>query len=189
MRVDIDVADAGTVRQDERHRWLEPATPATGFQDVRNRVGADRVALEGDGDRRGHFLRAVVIEQREEATRGGRERIAAGGQSIEERGADGDQHAEPVAGGMGLVLLPAGREQARQMLGVLDDRAGVVAARVPGDLLGPIEESDQAAADEQRERSPRLGLRNRGEVAIEPDVGRLSRRYGPHEVRFEGMRG
>lgn len=47
MRGDVEIADAGPVGQGERDRRFLAALPAPGFEDVRDRTGAERVAHGG----------------------------------------------------------------------------------------------------------------------------------------------
>jgi len=67
MRRDVEVADAGVIRQRDRDRGLQPALPASGFQDVRDGASAEGVTVQRAVDCRGEFLRAIVVEQREES--------------------------------------------------------------------------------------------------------------------------
>ncbi len=67
MGRDVEVADPGTVRQGERNGRFVAALSATRFQNVGDGAGAERVALEGARHRGGQFLRAVVIEQGQQA--------------------------------------------------------------------------------------------------------------------------
>ena len=83
MRRDVEIADARAIGQRERDRRLLPALPAPGFEQVRDGAGAEGVALERARDGGGQFLRAVVVEQREQAGGVGAERFAARGEPLE----------------------------------------------------------------------------------------------------------
>ena len=51
-------------------RPVAPLAP-TGFEDVGDRAGTERIAVEGHGNGGGEFVWAVVIQQREQAGRVG----------------------------------------------------------------------------------------------------------------------
>ena len=76
MRRDVEIADAGAIGQRDRDRGLQAALPPTGFEEVRDGAGAERVALERAVDGGGEFLRAVVVEQGEQARGVDAERFA-----------------------------------------------------------------------------------------------------------------
>ena len=97
MRGDIEIADARVIGQRERDgRLLSPLAPPR-FQNVREGAGAERVALERAGDGRGEFLRAVVVEQRQQASGRGAQGFAPGGEALQEGGHPRDGEPEAVA--------------------------------------------------------------------------------------------
>ena len=93
-------------------------------------------------------------------------RAASRSKSVAERG-HGEAQAIARARRIGLAR---GGEQALEMREVLDRLAGVVAADVPGDLVGAGDEAHGGRAGEQRERAPDVRVRNR--IA---DCGRSAR--------------
>ena len=72
---------------------------------------------------------------------------------------------------------------------LLDGLAGVVAADVARDFLGPRDEADGGGTREQRQRAADVRVRNRVAVAVEAHVRGLAGRHGAHHVGLEGMRG
>ena len=136
MGRDIEIADTRVIGQREGdRRLLSPLAPPR-FQNVREGAGAERVVLERAGDGRGEFLRAVVVEQRQQAGGRGAQGFAPSGEALQERGHAGDREAEAVAR-TGRIRLARGRHQAGDMRLLLDRLAGVVAARMTRDLSTP----------------------------------------------------
>ena len=97
MGRDVEIADAGVIGQRDRHRRLQPALSPARFQDVGDGAGAEGVALERAVDGGGEFLRAVVVEQREQPRGVGAERFAARRQALEQRGDRRDREPQTVA--------------------------------------------------------------------------------------------
>jgi hypothetical protein len=60
----------------QRGRSFVAATAPTGFEDVRNRAGAERVARQREGAPGGEFVWAVIVDQREQAGRVGAQGVA-----------------------------------------------------------------------------------------------------------------
>ena len=119
MRRDVEIADAGAIGQRDRDRRLQAALPPAGFEDVRDGAGAEGVALEGAVDGGAEFLRAVVVEQGEQARGVDAERFAARGQALEQRGDRRDRQAQPVARTR-RIGLARGRDEAGDMRLLLD---------------------------------------------------------------------
>ena len=95
-------------------RWaIEPAPRASRARAVANR--------------RGEFLRPVVVEQGQEAPRVRAQCLAACCEAVEEGGGGRTRHAEPVPGGVDVGLVRGG-EQALELRGVFDGLPRVVAA-------------------------------------------------------------
>ncbi len=63
------------------------------------------------------------------------------------------------------------------MRGVLDRDAAVVAAPVPGDLVGAFHDPHRGGAGQQRERLAHVRVGNRVAVAVESDV----RQFAGHD--------
>ena len=80
-------------------------------------------------------------------------------------------------------------EQARQMRGVFADVPGVIAASMARDLGHPVDHADRRRARDQAQRSPHVGVGNRVEIPVEPDVGRLAGADRAQQVGGEGMGG
>ena len=116
------------IGQRDRDRRLQPALPPSGFEDVRDGAGAEGVALERAVDGGAEFLRAVVVEQREEPSDVDAERFAPRRQALEQRGDRRDRQAQPVARTR-RIRLARGGDEAGDMRLLLDDLPGVVAAR------------------------------------------------------------
>jgi hypothetical protein len=60
---DVEIADAGAIGQDHRHRRLQPALPPTRFEEMRDGAGAECVALERVRDGDLELLGAIVVER------------------------------------------------------------------------------------------------------------------------------
>ena len=134
MGPDVEVTQSGPVGQGESERGFESALPASGFEDVGDGAGAEGVAFEGGVNGLGQLLGSVVVEQGEQPGGVRSQGLSAVGESLEERGGGGDGGAQPVAGGVDVVLA-GGRQQAFQMGGVLDGQPGVVGAVMVGQLV------------------------------------------------------
>ena len=74
------------------------------------------------------------------------------------------------------------------MCGHLDDGAGVVAAVVPRNLRGAIDDADGRRIGEQGDRPPHVRVGHRVVIAVEDDVRLLPGAHRPHERGLEGMR-
>ena len=85
MGLDVEVTQSGPVGQGESERGFESALPASGFEDVGDGAGAERVALEGDIDGGGQFLGSVVVEQGEQAGDVRSQGLSSLGKALEER--------------------------------------------------------------------------------------------------------
>ncbi len=186
MRGDREVTDAGPVGQDHRHGRRVAPVAASGFENVGDGAGAEGIARQRDRDGGREFLRPVVVEEREQSDQMGPQRVAAFGQTGKEGRGDRDGEAQAIARAR-RIRLPGGGEQAVQMRGILDRGAGVVAAPVPGDRVGPLHDSHGGGAGQQRQRPADVRVGNRVAVAIEPDVRQFAGHDRPHEIRLEGM--
>ena len=72
---------------------------------------------------------------------------------------------------------------------VLDRGAAVVAALVPGDLLGALHDPHGGGAGQQRQWPADVRGGDRVAVPIEPDVRQFAGDHRPHEIGLEGMGG
>ena len=144
MRADVEVTQSGSVGQGEAERGFESALPASGFEDVGDRAGAEGVAFEGGVDGGGQFLGSVVVEQSQQPGGMRAKGLSAVSEALEERGGGGDGGAEAVAGGV-CVGLTGGDEQVLQMGGVLDGQPGVVGAVMVAQLVLSVEDADAVA--------------------------------------------
>ena len=188
MRGDGEVADARPVGQDHRHGRLVAALASARLQDVADGAGPERVAFERERDGGGEFLWPIVIEQGVQPDHVQPQGVAARGQPGEERRRARDGEAKAIAGAR-RVRLVGRREETVEMGGVLDRRAGVVAARMPRDLGRADDEPDGEGVSQEREGLADVGVRNRVAVAIEPDVRECAGHDRPHQVGLEGVRG
>ena len=151
-------------------------------------LAPERVARQGLGDGGRQFLRAVVVEEREQLGGVRAERFPAPGQAFEQGRADGHGDAEPIASARGIGLT-RDDEQALKVREVLNGVPGVVAARVPRNLVGAGDQSDRRRAREQREGPPDVRVRNGISISVEAHIRRLARHdWAPH-VGVKGMDG
>jgi hypothetical protein len=196
MRRHLEIADAGVIGQRHRNRWLQAPLAPTGFEDVRDGAGAEGVALQRAVDRRGEFLRAIVVEQGEQSSDVVAQRFAPRGQAIEERGDGRDGEPQTVAG-TGGIRLARGRDEARDV-GLLLDR--LAAARRRGDarrrrthVPGSIHRIALAEAalarkryDEARQRTSSLVSLFPGDQAVER-LRRSVRAHDAPELRLDSQ--
>ena len=142
MRRDIEIADARAIGQRERDRRLLPALAAARFQNVRDGAGAEGIALERAGDGGAEFVRAIVVEQGQQAGGVDAQRFAAGGQALQQGGDRRDREPQPVARTR-RIRLARGGDQAGDMRRLLNRLPGVVAAGMARDLVGAGDQADR----------------------------------------------
>jgi hypothetical protein len=156
---DVEIADARVIRQGHRDRRFQAALPPAGFQDVRDRAGAEGVAVQGAIDRGGEFLRPVVIEQSEEARDLIPQRFAPRRQSFQQRGGGGHRQPEPVARTR-RIRLARGLNEPGDMRLLLDHLARVVAAWMARDFVAAGDQAHDRGTRQQRQRTShvRVGI-------------------------------
>ena len=185
MRGDVEIADARPVGQGHRHRRRLRRAGGAGFRGgARSRRRRGRRARGRASTAAREFLRAIVVEQGEQP--GGVRRGAT------RRARPGARRACAIAGTArrrrsraldGLACRVAASKPV-EMRRVLDRWPGVVAARVPRDLVGAGDD----AARWWRWRAASAGRRtcvcgNRVAIAVEAHVRRLPETTGAHARR------
>ena len=184
MGPDVEVADAGPVREDEAYRRLATALASARLEQMGDRAGAEGVAVQRQGDGGGQFLGAVVIEQGEEPDRGRAARRAARRQALEEGGGQG--HGDPASVPRGVdVRVARGGAQAVEMRGVFEGLAGVVAPPMAGHLGLAIQDAHLCPAGHEREWLAHVRVGNRVLVPIDAHVGGLA---GAHRAEQLGLK-
>ena len=148
-----------------------------------DRAGAEGIAREGRGDRRGKRLRPVVVEQGQEAPGVWAPGLAACREALD--GGGGGRDAEPVPPGGVDVGLVRGGEPALEMRGVVEGLPRVVAAPMAGQFGLAVQEPDGGRAGHEREGAPHVRVGNRVLIPIEADVGRLA---GAHRAQDVGLK-
>lgn len=186
MGLDGEVLHAGVIGEDERHDGPEPAAPPLLVEEMGDGAGAGRLAGQRGVDGRGQGRRAMLVEQVAEPAELRDAAIAVGRPLREEPVQRGDGLSQPLSGGdwAGGALLGG---QCGDMGGILDDHAGVVAARVAGDLGRAIDDAHGGRVGQQRDGALHARVGNRIAIAIEADVGLLAAADRAHQRRLEGM--
>ena len=130
------------------------------------------------------FLRAIVVEQGQEPDRVMPQRLAAGGQSLQQRRDGRHREAQAVPAGVDVGLTGRGHE-ALDVRRLLDGLAGVIAPGMARQFLRPVDEADGGGARQQRQRAADVRVGNRVAIAVEAHVGELPRNDRAHQRRSQ----
>jgi hypothetical protein len=182
------IADAGIVGEQVLDRWRCATGSATLVEHVGNRLRGNGIAIERDGDRGVDLVGAEAIEEMEQARRRAAEMSAAerelGKERLRVRASGGEAVTTTELGGASFRF-----DERREVRGILDGAAAIIAARVRGDLDASVEEPEHRFGGDESERFPNDRGGDRIVVEIEAHVRRLAGPDRPHERAFEGMLG
>src|SRR5580658_10137180 len=186
VRRDPEVARAGVVgpRVLEGRRRARRALRL--IEDVRDRLGRERAAPEGIGDRRVEGWSAESVQELEQPRGVASEVPAAQRDGTEEGLGVSAGRAEPVTPAE-LVRVALSLGEGGEVRGVLHDLKVIVGATVTGHDAVAVHDAHFLLRRDEGERLLHEGVRDGVVVAVEADVRRLARHRRPHEIALEGM--